>query len=121
MLKFLAKITSLFGAILMTGVAGNCVQAQTDPDKIFDQIEQYTQEGRENNLDLDQVINVNQLRVSPTHWSYEALRGLTERYGCISGFPDGTFKGDRPITRNEFAAGLNSCFQQVERSLNSQK
>ena len=116
MSKFLAKTTPFFFAILMTGLTGDYVQAQTKPDEILERIEQYTQEGREHNL--DQVINVNQLRdVSPTDWSYEALRSLTERYGCISGFPDGSFKGDRAMTRNEFAAGLNSCFQQLERSI----
>ncbi|MBV8884289.1 MAG: S-layer homology domain-containing protein [Chroococcidiopsidaceae cyanobacterium CP_BM_RX_35] len=33
--------------------------------------------------------------------------------GCLSGYPDGTYRGDRPITRNEFAAGLNACLNQV--------
>ena len=94
------------------------LQAQTisDNSDILIQIEQYSQEG--NLGSIEQITNVNQLQdLSPADWSYEALRGLVERYGCISGFPDGTYKGDRPITRNEFAAGLNSCFEQIERSL----
>ncbi len=37
--------------------------------------------------------------------------------GCLSGTPDGTFQGDRPMTRNEFAAGTNACLNQVEQSL----
>lgn len=37
--------------------------------------------------------------------------------GCISGTPDGTFQGDRPVTRNEFAVGTNTCLNQVEQSL----
>lgn len=118
MFKFLAKASPFFLTVLITGIGSNYVYAQTEPDEIVEQIEQYTEEDRENNL--EQVTNVNQLRdVSPTDWSYEALRSSTERYGCISGLPDGTFRGDRPITRNEFAAGLNSCFQQIERSINS--
>ena len=65
---------------------------------------------------LEQVTNVNQLRdVSPTDWSYEALRSLVDRYGCISGFPDLTYRGDRSLSRYEFAAGLNSCLNQIER------
>ncbi|VEP12650.1 Cyanobacterial porin [Hyella patelloides LEGE 07179] len=65
---------------------------------------------------LDQVINVNQLRdVAPNDWAYEALRGLVDRYGCIAGFPEQTFRGNQALSRYEFAAGLNSCLQQIER------
>lgn len=67
---------------------------------------------------MGQVTNVTQLSdVSPGEWAYEALRNLVERYGCIAGYPDGTFRGNRALTRYEFAAGLNSCLQQVERLL----
>ena len=87
---------------------GNNTLAQTiDPEQNLE----YLESDR-----LEQVTNVNQLKdVSPTDWSYEALRSLVDRYGCISGFPDGTFKGDRPLSRYEFAAGLNSCLNQIER------
>ena len=119
MFKLLVK-TVPFLTILITGMGSNYASAQTEPDEILDRIEQYDKEGSENNI--EQVTNVNQLTdVSPTDWSYDAIKSLTENYGCISGLPDGTFQGDRPITRNEFAAGLNSCFQYIERSLNSQK
>lgn len=65
---------------------------------------------------LDQITNVNQLRdVQPMDWAYEALRGLVERYGCIAGYPNGTFRGNRAMTRYEFAAGLYSCLTQIER------
>jgi hypothetical protein len=65
---------------------------------------------------ISQVTNVTQLRdVSPGDWAYEALRSLVERYGCIAGYPDGTYRGNRSMTRYEFAAGLNSCLQQIER------
>ncbi len=63
-----------------------------------------------------QINSVFQLRdVSPEDWAYEALRSLIERYNCIAGFPNGTYQGERVITRYEFAAGLNSCLQQIER------
>ncbi|MEO1340776.1 MAG: iron uptake porin, partial [Cyanobacteria bacterium J06635_13] len=68
------------------------------------------------NHPMGQVTNVNQLRdVSPTDWSYEALRSLVDRYGCISGFPNQTYRGNQPLSRYEFAAGLNSCLNQIER------
>ncbi|MBE9128827.1 MULTISPECIES: iron uptake porin [unclassified Coleofasciculus] len=85
----------------------------TNPE-LLDQIQRYSSEGTTNSL--DQVTNVGQLRdVSPGDWAYEALRSLVERYGCIAGYPDGTFRGNRAMTRYEFAAGLNACLQQIER------
>ena len=68
--------------------------------------------------DLSQVTNVNELRdVEPTAWAYEALKSLVERYGCIVGYPDRTFRGDRALSRWEFAAGLNACMNTIERLL----
>jgi hypothetical protein len=67
---------------------------------------------------LSQVTSVNQLRdVEPTSWAYEALKSLVERYGCLAGYPDSTFCGDRALSRWEFAAGLNACLSTVERLL----
>ena len=63
---------------------------------------------------LGQVPSVRQLSdVNPTDWAYEALQSLVQRYGCISGYPDSTFRGDRPLTRYEFAVSLNSCLNQI--------
>ncbi|MEO1673411.1 MAG: hypothetical protein AAFR77_21980, partial [Cyanobacteria bacterium J06631_2] len=43
---------------------------------------------------MSQITNVQQLRdVAPTDWAYEALRSLVDRYGCISGFPNQTYRG----------------------------
>jgi len=65
--------------------------------------------------DLAQFNRVTDLKdVSPQDWAYEALRSLSERYNCINGFADGTFRGKETLTRNQFAAGLNSCLQQIE-------
>ncbi|MFM2311541.1 MAG: hypothetical protein RLZZ04_817 [Cyanobacteriota bacterium] len=86
---------------------------------LLDQINEYSQEGKTNSR--NQVTNVNQLRdVSPTDWAYEALRSLVDRYGCIAGFPNQTYRGSQSLTRYEFAAGLNSCLNQIERLISSQ-
>ena len=53
--------------------------------------------------------------VSSNHWAFDALQNLVEDYNCIEGYPDRTYRGDRALTRYEFAAGLNSCFQQLQR------
>lgn len=61
-------------------------------------------------VQLAQITSVSQLSdVMPSDWAFQALRNLVETYGCIQGYPDGTFKGNRSLTRYEFAAGLNSC------------
>jgi hypothetical protein len=86
----------------------------TNPNDVLEQINQNSSE--DNSTALDQVTNVSQLRdVSPGDWAFEALRSLVERYGCIAGYPDGTFRGNRATSRYEFAAGLNACLNQVER------
>jgi hypothetical protein len=51
--------------------------------------------------------------VMPSDWAFQALRNLVETYGCIQGYPDGTFKGARSLTRYEFAAGLNACLEVI--------
>ncbi|NEP46967.1 MAG: S-layer homology domain-containing protein, partial [Okeania sp. SIO2H7] len=63
---------------------------------------------------LEQVTSVSQLSdVEPTDWAFQALQSLVERYGCIAGYPDGTYRGNRAMTRYEFAAGLNACLDRV--------
>ena len=63
---------------------------------------------------MAQVTSVSQLSdVQPTDWAFQALQSLVERYGCIAGYPDGTYRGNRALTRYEFAAGLNACLDRV--------
>lgn len=63
---------------------------------------------------LAQLTSVSQLSdVKPTDWAFQALQSLVERYGCIAGYPNRTFLGNRALTRYEFAAGLNACLDQV--------
>ncbi|MEB3210455.1 MAG: iron uptake porin [Leptolyngbyaceae bacterium] len=61
-----------------------------------------------------QVTSISQLSdVEPTDWAFQALQSLVERYGCIAGYPDATFRGNRALTRYEFAAGLNACLDRI--------
>ncbi|AHB89062.1 porin OprB family [Thermosynechococcus sp. NK55a] len=63
---------------------------------------------------MGQVTSVSQLSdVSPTDWAYQALASLVEKYGCIAGYPDGTFRGNRAATRYEMAAALNACLDVI--------
>ena len=64
--------------------------------------------------DIAQVTSVSQLSdVQATDWAFQALQSLVERYGCIAGYPNGTYRGNRAMTRYEFAAGLNACLERV--------
>ncbi len=65
------------------------------------------------NLQLAQVALPIQPIVEPTHWAYQAVTSLIERYGCIEGYPDATFRGDQAITRYEAAAAFSACFDNV--------
>lgn len=63
---------------------------------------------------MSQVTSVSQFSdVQPTDWAFQALQSLVERYGCIAGYPNGTYRGNRAMTRYEFAAGLNACLDRV--------
>jgi hypothetical protein len=63
---------------------------------------------------IDQVTSINQFSdVRPTDWAYQALSNLIERYGCVAGYPDGTYRGQRAMTRYEAAALLNACLDRI--------
>jgi Carbohydrate-selective porin, OprB family/S-layer homology domain len=65
-------------------------------------------------VDVATVTSVSQLSdVRPTDWAFTALQSLVERYGCIAGYPDSTFRGGKSLARYEFAAGLNACLDKI--------
>ena len=113
-------------------VATNAAMAQTVTSNessigaTLDQINNYTETSSNTTSDttsdnsMSQVTNVNQLRdVSPADWAFEALRSLVDRYGCIVGYPNQTYRGGKALSRYEFAAGLNACLNQIERLIAS--
>lgn len=59
------------------------------------------------------------LDVQPTDWAFQALQNLIETYGCLEGYPDSTFRGNRPLSRFEFAVGLNACLSSLVASTGS--
>ncbi len=123
MYKLLSNLVLASPAVLAIAFGSSLIPAQAEtliPEPIYgdldvaDPMENY---GEDNSEDpFHQVTNVNQLRnVSPTDWAYEALRGLVDRYGCIVGYPDQTYRGNQALSRYEFAAGLNACLNKIER------
>lgn len=110
----IALCLSIGNNYVQAGALKNQIDSQlpNENKEILQQIDRYNLE----NNSQEQIVNVFQLRdVSPGDWAFEALRSLVERYGCIVGYPDRTFRGDRALTRYEFAAGLNACLNQIER------
>lgn len=47
------------------------------------------------------------------HWAYDAVATLAEK-GIIVGYPDGYFKGTRPLTRYEFACALRNALERIK-------
>ncbi|MEM7724805.1 MAG: iron uptake porin [Cyanobacteria bacterium P01_A01_bin.45] len=64
---------------------------------------------------VTQLTSVSELSdVEPTDWAYQSLKTLIERYGVLSGFPDRSFKGNKAISRYEFAAALSATIDKLE-------
>lgn len=67
---------------------------------------------------IGQMTSVSQLDdVQPTDWAFQALQSLVERYGVVAGYPDGTYRGNRVLSRYEFAAGLNAVLNRLNELL----
>jgi hypothetical protein len=92
------------GAGLVAPTAGSAAELNLDAVQRYAAASQGT----------EQVTSVSQFSdVRPTDWAFQALANLVERYGCVAGYPDGTFKGRQAMTRYEAAALLNACLDRV--------
>ncbi len=66
------------------------------------------------------ITSVSQLSdVQTTDWAFTALQSLSERYGCIAGYPNLTFKGQNTLSRYEFAVGVNACLDKINQLIAS--
>ncbi|MBW4607493.1 MAG: iron uptake porin [Hassallia sp. WJT32-NPBG1] len=93
-------------------VASFCAANSALADEVNEEITPVTQLSETDTM--SQVTSVSQFSdVQPTDWAFQALQSLVERYGCIAGYPNGTYRGNRAMTRYEFAAGLNACLDRV--------
>ncbi|MEH2151954.1 iron uptake porin [Nostoc sp.] len=111
MFVFFRASLSLVPAVLISMLAPFATVKAEDS---LQQVSQYAQ------LDSAPVTSVNQLSdVQLTDWAFQALQSLVERYGCIAGYPDGTFKGNRAMTRFEFAIALNACLDKVKQRIDA--
>jgi BMFP domain-containing protein YqiC len=52
--------------------------------------------------------------LQPDHWAYKYVKSLNERYNLITGDTAGKFRGNEPLTRDEFAVVLAQVLARVE-------
>ena len=101
----------LFQRLLLAPAALGLVAplAASAADLNLSGVAQYDTQGSE-----EQVTSINQFSdVKPTDWAFQALSNLIERYGCVAGYPDGTYRGAKAMTRYEAAALLNACLDRI--------
>jgi hypothetical protein len=91
--------------------SGTSVGAQALPPEFS----RYSREGKPKvEGEIGQITAISQLSdVKPTDWAFTALQSLVERYNCIAGYPDRSFRGQQALTRYEFATGLNACLDKI--------
>lgn len=112
--KSLLASPVLLGAALAFSGSAVAQEATVDSSVSVTSLEQINEYSAEGSNNVAQVTSVSQLSdVQPTDWAFQALQSLVERYGCIAGYPDGTYRGNRSMTRYEFAAGLNACLDRI--------
>ena len=106
-LKMLLAVSAAVGTVFVSGnaVAAEAVAVETEAVANVVVAEP---------IELAQVTSVSELSdVQPGDWAFTALQRLVEEYGCLEGYPDRTYRGNRALTRYEFAAGLNACLDVV--------
>ncbi|PZU94415.1 MAG: porin [Pseudanabaena sp.] len=101
---------NLAGGLSLLGVIGAVAASPAFAETGVSQISQAVS----NDPVAQNVTSVSQLSdVRPTDWAFTALQSLVERYGCIAGYPDSTYRGNQATSRYEFAAGLNACLDKI--------
>ncbi len=110
--SLLAAPAALGAAFAVSGVAVAAEATPVSEVAGVDALEQVSFD--QEPVQLAQITSVSELTdVLPTDWAFQALQNLVETYGCIEGYPDRTYRGQRSLTRFEFAAGLNSCLNVI--------
>ena len=117
MKKCLLPIASAILVPSLTISDAGLAQINSSLGSPFTSVEELSSDVEENVGDSwrrEQTTSVSQLSdIQPTDWAYQALQSLIERYGCVGGYPDGRYRGNRALTRYEFAAGLNACLDKI--------
>jgi len=93
-----------------SGFVASCLYVASTDAKPLNSI----QSDQSSDLAIAQITSVSQLAdVRPSDWAFTALQSLIERYGCIAGYPNQTYRGNQGISRYEFAVGVNACLDKI--------
>ncbi|MBE9033364.1 S-layer homology domain-containing protein, partial [filamentous cyanobacterium LEGE 11480] len=83
-LSVLTLLPAILGAVVVAPVAS--------ANEAMQQVVNYS-ELSSDDATMSSVTSVSQLSdVRPTDWAFQALQSLVERYGCIAGYPDKTYR-----------------------------
>ena len=107
-----AKISALAALVAASGAIAQGASAQTNESALIqsvttDPVAEQSARMAQNQIGVSSVSQLTD--VKPTDWAYNALQNLTDKYQCVSGYPDNTFRGRNTLTRFEFAAALSKC------------
>ncbi|MBW4614476.1 MAG: iron uptake porin [Desmonostoc vinosum HA7617-LM4] len=109
---YLLAVPAIWSAIIFVNSA--TFAGETSPTSKINETPVVANPDKNQDQVMAQVTSVSQLSdVQTTDWAFQALQSLVERYGCIAGYPNSTYRGNRALTRYEFAAGLNACLDRV--------
>jgi hypothetical protein len=108
---------SLAGAVSLMALVAQPVRAELPVPSVNDLQSQSTSK---DGATYAQVNSVSELTdVDPNSWAFQALKTVVERYGCLEGYPSKKYLGTKPLSRYEFAAGLNACLEKINDQINA--
>ncbi len=113
----LRRSATLAALITAAGLSPASAAGATPPAALpldLESIGRYTTALTSSQAEAQHVTSIHQFSdVRPTDWAYQALSNLIERYGCVAGYPDGSYRGGKAMTRYEAAALLNACLDRI--------
>ncbi|NER36640.1 MAG: carbohydrate porin [Oscillatoria sp. SIO1A7] len=99
------------------GVGGGKAEGIASPRENRAQRINESNEGNEDNEINESLMQLNSVSelsdVQPSDWAFQALQSLIERYDCLLGYRDGTYRGNQALNRYEFAANLDACMENI--------
>jgi Carbohydrate-selective porin, OprB family len=109
---------SLASAVSLMALVAQPVKAELPVPGVNDLQSQST--NSQSSATYAQVNSVSELTdVDPNSWAFQALKTVVERYGCLEGYPSKKYLGTKPLSRYEFAAGLNACLEKINDQINA--
>lgn len=113
------KITLAAGGFLMLGLLNTTIaRADTATPPLAATATAASTNAGTTSADVSQADSL--ADVPTSSWAYAAVQQLVKD-SIITGYPNGTFKGDRPLTRYEMAVAVNRAITFIQRQYEAQK